>query len=154
MIAYLSGGMEKAPDLGKVWRKEISNWLYSELGHKVFNPVEEQYKVLTNEEIEKFRSWRLNEPKRFKTTVRKMIDADINALESFVDYIICFWDESALKGGGTHGEVTTAYRLGIPVYIVSKIPIEYISAWILGCCRKEFDDFNNLKVFLLKKYGV
>ena len=48
MIAYLSGGMEKAPDLGKVWRKEISNWLYSELGHKVFNPVEEQYKVLTN----------------------------------------------------------------------------------------------------------
>ena len=154
MIAYLSGGMEKAPDLGKVWRKEISNWLYSELGHKVFNPVEEQYKVLTNEEIEKFRSWRLNEPKRFKTTVRKMIDADINAIESFIDYIICFWDESALKGGGTHGEVTTAYRLGIPVYIVSKIPIEYISAWSLGCCRKEFDDFNNLKVFLLKKYGV
>ena len=109
MIAYLSGGMEKAPDLGKVWRKEISIWLYSELGHKVFNPVEEQYKVLTNEEIEKFRSWRLNEPKRFKTTVRKMIDADINAIESFIDYIICFWDERALKGGGTHGEVTTAY---------------------------------------------
>ena len=31
-----------------------------------------------------------------------------------------------------------------------KIPIEYISAWILGCCRKEFDDFNNSEGNLLK----
>ena len=34
MKAYLSGGMENAPDLGRAWRADISRWLSDELGHE------------------------------------------------------------------------------------------------------------------------
>ncbi|MBF89926.1 MAG: hypothetical protein CMG75_09820 [Candidatus Marinimicrobia bacterium] len=154
MIAYLSGGMENAPNMGSIWRDEISHWLDAELGHDVFNPVVHQFEVLTIEEMDEFRRWKLTAPEKFKTTVRKMIDADINAIESKIDYVICLWDKSALKGGGTHGEVTTAYRRGIPVYMITKIPSHKISSWIIGCCKREFNSFNELKAFLLKKYGL
>ena len=153
MKAYLSGGMENAPELGRAWREDLTEWLSAELGHGVFNPVEVQYKVLSEDELENFREWRFDERDRFKTTVRKFIEGDLNAIETEIDYIICLWDKSVLKGGGTHGEVTTAYRLGIPVYLVIDIPFEDVSSWILGCSSREFDSFDNLKSFLLETYG-
>ena len=153
MKAYLSGGMENAPELGRAWREDLTDWLSAELGHSVFNPVEVQYKVLSEDELENFREWRFDERDRFKTTVRKFIEGDLNAIETEIDYIICLWDKSVLKGGGTHGEVTTAYRLGIPVYLVIDIPFEDVSSWILGCSSREFDSFDNLKSFLLETYG-
>ncbi len=153
MKAYLSGGMENAPELGRAWREDLTDWLSVELGHSVFNPVEVQYKVLSEDELENFREWRFDERDRFKTTVRKFIEGDLNAIETEIDYIICLWDKSVLKGGGTHGEVTTAYRLGIPVYLVIDIPFEDVSSWILGCSSREFDSFDNLKSFLLETYG-
>ncbi|MEE2877091.1 MAG: hypothetical protein VX822_04880 [Candidatus Neomarinimicrobiota bacterium] len=153
MRAYLSGGMENAPELGRAWREELTTWLSDALGHSVFNPVEVQHKVLTDDEFDNFRDWRFDERDRFKTTVRKFIEGDLHAIETEIDYIICFWDSSVLKGGGTHGEVTTAYRLGIPVYLVIDIPFEDVSSWILGCSTREFDNFHSLKLFLLEKYG-
>ena len=153
MKAYLSGGMENAPELGRAWREDLTDWLSVELGHSVFNPVEVQYKVLSEDELENFRDWRFDERDRFKTTARKFIEGDLNAIETEIDYVICFWDSTVWKGGGTHGEVTTAYRLGIPVYLVIDIPFEDVSSWILGCSSREFDSFDNLKSFLLETYG-
>ena len=154
MKAYLSGGMENAPDLGRAWRADISRWLSDELGHDVFNPVEVEHELLTDEELITFRGWRFNERDRFKATVRKLIERDLNVIETSVDYIICYWDNSVLKGGGTHGEVTTAYRLGVPVYLVVGMPFQEVSSWILGCSDKEFNSFDELKVFLSEKYGL
>ena len=153
MRAYLSGGMENAPDLGRAWREELTEWLSLELGHNVFNPVEVQHRLMSEDELENFRNWRFDERNRFKSTVRKFIEGDLHALETEINYVICFWDNSVLKGGGTHGEVTTAYRLGIPVYLVIDIPFEDVSSWILGCSSQEFDSFDSLKLFFLEKYG-
>lgn len=153
MKAYLSGGMENAPALGRAWREDISQWLASQLGHTVFNPVKVQHDVLTQEEIDQFRSWRRDERHRFKTTARKFIRRDLDAISSEVDYVICYWDESVLKGGGTHGEVTTAYHHGVPVYLVIDMPFQDVSSWILGCSEREFDSFDALKQFLLNTYG-
>ena len=70
-----------------------------------------------------------------------------------IDYVICYWDETVLKGGGTHGEVTLAHRMGIPVYLVMNMPFDDVSSWILGCCEGEFDSFVDLKQFLVEEYS-
>ena len=152
MKAYLSGGMENAPELGRAWRDEMTVWLKDKLGHTVFNPVVIQNETLTDEESENFRYWRLSKRDQFKSTVRKLIKRDLDAIENEIDYVICLWDDTVLKGGGTHGEVTSAHRLSIPVYLVMKIPFDDISSWILGCCEGEFDSFEALKQFLMEKY--
>ena len=39
MIAYLSGAMEYVADEGAGWRTEMAQWIKSELGHDVIDPV-------------------------------------------------------------------------------------------------------------------
>lgn len=151
MYAYLAGAMEHAPDLGATWRKEISEFLISELGHRVFNPCVEQNHVLTAEERKHFRSWKASNISRFRATVRKIIQKDLNTLLN-VDYIICLWDEFVTNGGGTQGEITMAYFHNIPIYMVSAIPANSISSWILGCTTELFNDFESLKKFLREEF--
>jgi len=153
MYAYLAGAMEHAPDLGAAWRKEISEFLISELGHRVFNPCVEQINVLTPDERRFFRTWKANNLNRFRATVRKVIQKDLNTLLHEVDYIICLWDEFVTNGGGTQGEITMAYFHNIPIYMVSAIPAASISSWILGCTTELFNDFEGLKKFLRKEFS-
>jgi len=152
MYAYLAGAMEHAPDLGAAWRKEISEFLVSELGHQVFNPCVEQSRVLTPDEGRLFRTWKSNDLARFRATVQKIIQKDINTILNKADYIICLWDEFVANGGGTQGELTMAHFHNIPVYMVSEIPSSKISSWILGCTTELFSDFESLKEFLQKEY--
>ncbi|MFQ6673493.1 MAG: hypothetical protein ACE5GH_01755 [Fidelibacterota bacterium] len=153
MKAYLSGAIEHSPDGGKKWRNEMATWLKSHMNHDVFNPVAEQLSTLTREEAAHFRHWRESDYPRFKSAVRKLIERDLRAIVEEVDYVICFWDEGALRGGGTHGEVTVACHSGVPVYMVLGVPRGSVSSWILGCTSGEFEDFEGLKKFLEKKYG-
>ncbi|MFQ6675870.1 MAG: hypothetical protein ACE5LH_05940 [Fidelibacterota bacterium] len=153
MRAYLSGAIEHAPDGGTEWRREMTAWLKDHLGHDVFNPVEEQKKTLVPDEAENFRRWKSTDYGRFKKAVRKLIDADLHSIIHDVDYVICYWDEGVVRGGGTHGEVTLAYHAGKPVYTVLGVPREMISSWILGCSTREFDTFGDLQRFLEREYG-
>ena len=34
-----------------------------------------------------------------------------------------------------------AYWLGKPVYLVNKLPIDYMSSWIFSCSEEIFDNF-------------
>ena len=49
------------------------------------------------------------------------IKVDLDAVVHKSDYLIVKWDESVFRGGGTHGEVTMAYWLGKPVFLVNLI---------------------------------
>ena len=62
------------------------------------------------------------------------------------------WDESVFKGGGTHGEITLAYWLGKPIYLVNELPLEDISSWIFSCSNYVFNNFDDLKLKLKKLY--
>ena len=101
--------MEYAPDQGKGWREEIALLLKERLGHEVFNPNEEINQLLSEEEKLHFREWKENDEDKFKTLMNRIIERDLNQLTEKSDYVICIWDESAAKGGGTHGELTVAY---------------------------------------------
>ena len=56
MIAYLSGAMQYADDEGEGWRKNITEWLTSNLDHSVINPVEESRLIISNKDSHDYRN--------------------------------------------------------------------------------------------------
>ena len=152
MKAYLAGAIEHAPDKGKRWRDELSQFLKERFCHESYNPHIEEPKILTPEEREKFRSLKITNLPEFQNIVRKLIRNDIHSILTEIDYMICLWDDYAEKGGGTYGELTFAFYHGIPIYMVVGKPIEEISGWILACATQFFDNFDKLKAFLISKY--
>jgi hypothetical protein len=152
MRVYLSGGIEYCPDQGRKWRADLAPML-RELGHEPYDPADDEKKTLDDEEVGQFRAWKASDLPRFQRTVRKIIHFDLDRIEQHTDYIICFWDEGATKGAGTHGELTIALRRRIPVYLVLGLPREKVSGWILGCATEVFEDFDSLKEFLRERYA-
>lgn len=152
MTAYLSGAMEYSPDQGRGWRQEVSLLLKERLGHEVFNPNEEINQILSDEEELHFREWKENDEEKFKTIMNRIIDRDLRHLTEKSDYVICKWDEYAVKGGGTHGEITVAYYHKIPVFLLSEMPRNRISSWILGCSENIFFDVESLLLELEIRY--
>jgi nucleoside 2-deoxyribosyltransferase len=62
-------------------------------------------------------------------------------------------DADAATSGGTSSELTFAYRRGIPVYLVTDSAVEELSGWMLACADRVFADIDELKKFLLERYG-
>jgi len=153
MLAYLSGSIEYSPDYGKSWRADITPFL-RELGHDVYDPALDEKKNLEEEEVREFRRWKTTDLARFQNTIRKIIAWDLDWIEHRSDYIICFWDEAAVRGAGTQGELTMAHRMGLPVYLVIGMPLEKVSGWILGCATEVFENFEELKQFVRKQYAL
>jgi hypothetical protein len=153
MLVYLCGAIEYSPDHGKAWRGEITPFLLA-LGHDVYDPALDEKKTLSDEEVQDFRKWKDSNLLRFQGTVRKIIDYDLDWIERKCDYIVAFWDEYAGRGAGSQGELTLAYRRGIPVYLVSAVPVSQISGWILGCATEVFRDFDSLKRHLTMKFAA
>jgi nucleoside 2-deoxyribosyltransferase len=87
--------------------------------------------------------------------VRKIIQYDLDIVENKADYVICCLsgDGSVLSSGGTSAELTFAHRRGIPVYLVTDTPLGEISGWILACADRLFPNVDDLKKFLLERYG-
>jgi hypothetical protein len=153
-LVYLAGAIENAPDRGRGWRGDITEFVQNKLKHEVFNPCLEENHVLTPEEFRNFHTWKTNDINRFRQTVRKIIKTDLEMLIHKVDYIICFWDEFVSKGGGTQGELTMAFWHKVPVYLVSTVPLESLSSWIIGCATEIFPEFETLERFLKETYKV
>jgi nucleoside 2-deoxyribosyltransferase len=150
MLVYLAGAIEYAPDRGRAWRREIAPFLRDELGHQVYDPAEDERKSLNEEEQRNLRRWKTEDVARFQRTVRKIIEFDLD-LVSRADYIVCCWDEYCTKGAGTAAELTLAHRRGIPVYVVTRMPVPAVSGWILGCSTRLFSSFEELKIYLRKR---
>ena len=147
MLVYLCGAIEYSPDHGKAWRAEITGFL-RELGHEVYDPALDEKKNLSDIEVREFRQWKSSDLPRFQQTIRKIIAYDLDLVEDRCDCIVAYWDEHAGRGAGTQGELTVAHRRGIPVYMVTAVPIEKISGWILGCASEVFTSFEELKAHL------
>src|SRR5271167_1078158 len=153
MLAYLSGPIEYAEDGGRLWRRKLAPYLTEELGHRVYDPAEDERKNLNEEEAAHFREWKATDLDRFRAVVRKIIQFDLQIVENKADYVICFWDEQVAHSGGTEAELTAAYRKGIPVYLVASVPGEQVSAWMLACADRIFASVDELKDFLRSRYS-
>ena len=153
MKAYLSGGMEYAENEGINWRREIQNWIESKLHHSVFNPnIESDNFFKKNYPDVDFREIKKSNLKLYQEIVRHLVDIDCKEIAAHSDYIICYWDDGAVKGAGTKGELTMAKYFGKPVYLVTSFPPQDIPGWVLGCTTKLFNSFDELKLFLLDSH--
>jgi nucleoside 2-deoxyribosyltransferase len=156
MLAYLCGPIEFTSDGGKMWRRKLTPFLVNELGHRVYDPAEDERKSLTDEEVANFRGWKTTDVERFRRVVRKIIQFDLDLIENQADYVICHLGEGPQPGvssGGTPAELTFAYRKGIPVYLVMSAPPEQVSGWMLACADRVFGSVDELKAFLTERYG-
>ena len=153
MKVYLSGAIEHAGDGGRGWRAEISELLERELHHEVYDPVADEKKSLTEEELANFRRWKLEDPARFREVVRKIIAWDLDQIEREADYLIALWDRAAAQGGGTAAEVTLAHRLGKPVYLLLAMPAAEASGWVLAAATEVFDSLAALERRLRETFG-
>ncbi|MFQ6611489.1 MAG: hypothetical protein ACE5D2_00095 [Fidelibacterota bacterium] len=151
MIAYLSGAMEFAQQEGANWRESLTQWLRTELGHSVYNPVLESGNLAEEYNAHDYRSWKYSQPGKYAEFIRNCVTRDLEMVQS-VDYIICLWNEGVFKGAGTAGEVTMGYDSGKPIYLVNQLPPEDLSGWIMACSTEIFGDFDSLKSFLKRCY--
>ena len=152
MKAYLSGPIENAENDGASWRQDMTLWLKDNLNHEVFNPVLETKNIIGHLNPSIFRSMKKTNPIEYKTIIREIIKLDLEAVINDSDYLIVKWDKSVLKGGGTHGEVTMAYWIKKPIFIVNSLPIDDMSSWIFSCSDFIFNDFKSLKKKLTQLY--
>mgnify|MGYP001160091672 FL=1 len=152
MKAYLSGPIENAENDGASWRQDMTLWLKDNLNHEVFNPVLETKNIIGHLNPSIFRSMKKTDPIEYKNIIREIIKLDLEALINDSDYLIVKWDKSVLKGGGTHGEVTMAYWIKKPIFIVNSLPIDDMSSWIFSCSDFIFNDFKSLKKKLKQLY--
>ena len=153
MLAYLSGSIEYSPDHVKAWRAALTPFLRS-LGHDVYDPAEDEKKNLTEVEGREFRGWKRSDLPRFQQTIRKIIAYDLDWIEHRSDYIVAYWDEYASRGAGSQAELSVAHRRGIPVYLVTELPVGDVSGWILGCASEVFSSFDQFKQFMMAKYRI
>jgi len=152
MKAYLSGPIENAENDGASWRQDMTLWLKDNLNHNVFNPVIETKNIIGHLNPSIFRSMKKTDPIEYKNIIREIIKLDLEAVINDSDYLIVKWDKSVLKGGGTHGEVTMAYWIKKPIFIVNNLPIDDMSSWIFSCSDFIFNDFKSLKKKLTQLY--
>ena len=152
MIAYLSGPIENAENDGADWRKSLTPWIKNTLSHKVFNPVIATRDITKGLTSSEFRNMKRSNPDKYKKLIREIINIDIEAVVNSSDYLIVNWNKSVFRGGGTHGEITLAYFLKKPIYLVYNVPFDDLSSWIFCCSTEVFDSFEDLKTLLIKKY--
>jgi hypothetical protein len=146
---YLSGGMEYASDEGRDWRSTLQEWLEQELCCSVFNPNLESARFFaTHYPAVNFRRLKNDNPGLYKTIASGLVDLDCAEIARRTDVVICYWDEAAMRGAGTKGELTMAKFFDKPVYMVTAIPRGEIPGWVLGCTTELFPSFEALREYL------
>ena len=153
MLAYLCGPIEFGEQSGKLWRQKLTPFLIEKLGHRVYDPLEDERKNLTQQEIDNFRHWKMTDMDRFRRVARKIIAFNLELIEHKADYVISHWDSESVRNGGMSAELTAAHRKGIPVFLVASVPVEGISAWALGCSDQLFSSVESLKLFLAARFS-
>ncbi len=153
MLAFLCGGMEFAPEGGREWRERMRHWIEDNLNHSVYDPTQEARRLLGEDELQGLPAWKTTDLEHYRKVMRLIITHDLDVMANRADYVVCCWDEAAVRGGGTQAELTAAYRKGIPVYFVTSMPVEEVSGWVVGCTTKTFSGFDELKTFLASTYG-
>lgn len=149
MRVYLSGGMEYAEGEGVRWRSELQEWLEGRMRHAVFNPnVESNRFFASHYPGIDFRALKREDLALFQEIAQKLVEIDCREIAERSDVVICYWDEGAVRGAGTKGELTMARFFGKPVYLVTSYALADIPAWVLGCATKIFGSFEELKLFL------
>ena len=153
MLAYICGPIDFAEDHGALWRRKLKPFLRDQLGHRVYDPTEDALKSVTDEEAANLKTWQTIDLDRFRRVVRKIIAHNLGLIENRADYVICCLESAAIHDSATPAALTAAYRKGIPVYLVTPLPIEAVDSWVLGCSDQVFSTIEDLKEYLSARFS-
>ena len=141
--------MEYADNEGRDWRRAMQERIERELGWTVFNPNRESDRFFqTHHPSIDIRALKSTDTPKYKEIIEKLVEIDCREIAENSDVVICYWDESAMRGAGTKGEVTIAKHFGKPVYMVTSIPLDEIPGWVLACTTIVFSTLDELFTFL------
>ena len=148
--AYLAGGMEKAEGWGQKWREEFTPWL-RDLGYEPYNPMEAQQGHYSMEELKELKATSI---RKYQVAMSSIIETDLNEL-SKCEAVVCYLDDSVLKGAGTYGELTYCKANGIPVYACIDLPngAEDLPGWCLGCIT-DFEESVPMFKYMMGSYDA
>jgi hypothetical protein len=142
--------MEYAAGEGRDWRHALHTWLTDTIRCEVFNPnVESDIFFAREYPATDIRSLKQTDVAQYAAIVSRLVEIDCKEIAERSDLVICYWDESAMQGAGTKGELTIAKYFDKPVYMVTSMPPKEIPGWVLGCTSLVFASFDELKTFLL-----
>ncbi len=141
--------MEYAAGEGRAWRASLQEWLERSLDASVFNPTvasEEHFR--TRHPGVHFRTLKETDPDTYRAIAAELVALDCREIAERTDFLICYWDESAMRGAGTKGELTMAKYFQKPVFLVTSMAQRDIPGWVLGCTSRLFPTFDELRAFL------
>jgi len=158
---YLAGRMDPNDPMDAKWRKDLTPFLEN-LGFEVLDPYffePDQLAGLKAGRLPKgYKHWTelrdASEPhlvERFLRYMRRIIKFDIKTVKNDADYLIVRWSEGCKSGAGTHAEITIAFDIGKPVYVVEEAKMP---SWARACAEKVFKNFDELRAFMTDEFGV
>ena len=132
---YLAGGMEFAED-GKSWRNQSVIEL-ARAGIDTWEPYEEEAKMFDEHESPVNIIKLLDKEKdylRLHQMMHTIVCMDLKVVSEEVDALMVKYDQSVLKGAGTHAEISVATMNTIPVHAwIDGLTLQEIPTWAIGC---------------------
>ena len=153
LSTYLSGGIEIAPDSGIPWRNKITPFLTQQLNLLVYDPCKisknlQQKKNLT---FSSYQEWKKANIQSFTEYMKQCVKVDSQIIKNRIDFMIVYWDKYC--GTGTISQIALAKEYNIPTYMVTKMKLNQIGGWILGCEPTIFENFEDLKCHLIQLHN-
>lgn len=158
-VAYLVGGMEKAPAMGARWRRNLTGFL-NELDFKVIDPVLKEQNVQPDNNTNWYATKNsMKTIPQFQEYMRRIIDLDLDIVEFASTHNVIMWDKYAAMGAGSQGEITFGYRLwtrgeGPEQYLIVRgMSVKEVPGWVVGCVQEIFPSIHAFKKFMKEKYA-
>jgi hypothetical protein len=153
VVTYLAGPIDRvSPEDASDWRRHITAEL-AKMGIKVLDPVmaEDGKNVMGNLD-----AWRKEgNAEKIRQFARKIFlhrDIDWVARASFMTV---FLPDKNVEVCGAYGEITLAYTLKKPVYIITTrplVPLE-VPYWAVGISAEIFEDWQQYLNFVRGRWG-
>lgn len=147
-IIYLSGGMEKAVDLGASWRYECGTRL-NEIDYTPLDitALDKAYTLMYGQV---YLADDNNNLLQYKSNIRRQfIYTDIELIKHHSDAVVALYDEAFRLGAGSFAECQAAYDLEKPLFLVSAYgSMSDIPAWLKALTTRIFFNFEDLYKYL------
>jgi len=149
-LTYLAGPMDDV-SIGESrdWREMLSVKL-PEYGVGVFNPIS-KYGVEYGNVRKRFANWQKsgNVEAIRKVVASQIIPPDLELVER-CDFVTLWIPPEGVEICGSYGEITHAFKLGIPVFIVTARRLKPLNVpkWAIGCSTELFKDWDDYLEFI------